>query len=118
MDAENLALPDGQFDHAVAHLILAVMPDPHAGARELSRVLRPGGTISIFDKFVPDGEEPSLARRAANLLTNALFSDVTRQLGPILEAGGLELRRREKAVFDFFTIAIAAKPAVDRGVPA
>jgi ubiquinone/menaquinone biosynthesis C-methylase UbiE len=113
MDAESLALPDEEFDHAIAHLILAVMPDPDAGARELARVLKPGGTISIFDKFVPDGEAPSLARRAANHLTSALFSDFTRQLGPILEAGGLTLRWREKAVFDFFTIAIAAKPVAD-----
>jgi len=114
MDAENLAFPDGEFDHAVAHLILAVMPDPRAGARELARVLKPGGTISIFDKFVPDAEAPSLPRRAANLVTNALFSDFTRQLGPILEAGGLALRRQEKAVFDLFTVAIAEKPALDR----
>ncbi len=108
MDAESLALPDGEFDHAIAHLVLAVMPDPLAGARELGRVLKPGGTLSIFDKFVRDGERPSLLRRAANVLTDALFSDFTRELGPILEAGGLTLRHREKAAFDFFTVAIAA----------
>ena len=111
MDAEDLALPDAEFDHVVAHLILAIMPDPEAGAREIRRVLKPGGTVSIFDKFVPDGEQPSLLRRAANLVTNTFFSDFTRQLGPILEAGNLRLRHREKTLFDFFTIAIAEKGA-------
>ncbi len=112
MDGEALAFEDETFDHVILHLILAVMPDPEACAREVGRVLKPGGTVSVFDKFVPDGETPSLARRTANLFTNVLFSDFTRRLGPILEAGGLALRRSEKTfLFDFFTIAIAEKPA-------
>ncbi len=111
MDGESLTFADKEFDHVVLHLILAVMPDPYACAREVSRVLRPGGTVSIFDKFVPDGESPSLPRRAINLFTNAAFSDFTRELGPILEAGDLQLKHRDKAVLDFFTIAIAGKGA-------
>ena len=109
MDGEALAFSDAEFDHVILHLILAVMPDPAACAREVARVLKPGGTVSIFDKFVPDGESPSLLRSAANLFTNVAFSDFTRQLGPILDAGGLRLRRQEKVVFDFFTLAIASK---------
>ena len=109
MDGEHLAFDDREFHHVVLHLVLAVMPDPLACAREVARVLEPGGTVSIFDKFVPDGEAPSLPRRAVNVFTNAVFSDFTRQLGPILEAGNLELRHREKTFFDFFTIATARK---------
>ena len=111
MDGEALGFPDASFDAVVLHLILAVLPDPEACAREVARVLRPGGRVSIFDKFVPDGASPSLPRRAANLFTNLAFSDFTRQLGPILEAGGLRLVHREKAFFDFFTLAIAEKAA-------
>ncbi len=109
MDGEKLAFANGEFDHAILHLILAVMPDPEACVREVTRVLRPGGTVSIFDKFVPDGESPSLPRQAANLVTNVVFSDFTRQLGPILDAGPLRLRHREKVFFDFFTLAVAEK---------
>ena len=110
MDGESLSLADQEFDHVVLHLVLAIMPDPYACAREVGRVLKPGGTVSIFDKFVPDGEEPSMVRRALNVFTEAIFSDVTRQLGPILEAGELELQHEEKTFLDFFTIAIAEKP--------
>ena len=117
MDGEALDFPDESFDHAILHLVLAVMPDPRACAREVARVLRPGGTVSIFDKFVPDGESPSLVRRAANLFTNVAFSDFTRNLGPILEAGQLQLIHDEKAVFDFFTIGVAQKPAGETPAP-
>jgi ubiquinone/menaquinone biosynthesis C-methylase UbiE len=111
MDGECLSFSDEEFDHVILHLILAVIPDPYSCARDVARVLKPGGTASVFDKFIPDGESPSLVRRAANLFTNAAFSDFTRQLGPILEAGQLRLRHKEKVIFDFFTIAIAEKEA-------
>jgi ubiquinone/menaquinone biosynthesis C-methylase UbiE len=99
MDGESLALADGEFDHVVLHLILAVLPDPIACAREVGRVLKPGGTVSIFDKFAPEDASPWLGRRAANLFTDALFSDFTRKLGPLVEAGGLPggLRRRSSS---------------------
>ncbi len=111
MDGESLTFPDEEFDHVVLHLILAVMPDPYSCAQEVSRVLRPGGSVSIFDKFIADGESASLPRRVVNLFTNAAFSDFTRQLGQILDAGNLELKHAEKAMLDFFTIAIAEKVA-------
>ena len=113
MDGESLAFGDEEFDHVVLHLILSVIPDPEACAREVTRVLKSGGTVSVFDKFVPDGESPSIGRRVANLFTNLAFSDFTRQLGPILAAGGLAPVHVEKALFEFFTIAVARK----RGTP-
>ncbi len=109
MDGESMSFSDEEFDHAVLHLVLAVVPDPYACAREVARVLKPGGTASIFDKFVPDGDIASPFRRSVNLLTNAAFSDFTRQLGPILREGELQLRHSEKAFLDFFTIAIVEK---------
>ena len=62
MDARRLAFPDSSFDAVVMHLILAVMPQPERGLREAVRVLKSGGRIAVFDKFLRDDERPSLKR--------------------------------------------------------
>lgn len=67
---DSMALPfaDAQFDHVVLHLILAVVPEPQRCLGEAARVLRPGGTIILFDKFLqPDQRAP--LRRILNILT-------------------------------------------------
>lgn len=97
MDGQALPLPDDSFDAVILHLVVAVIPDPVACLREAARVLRPGGRAVVFDKFVPDDRDPSVARRALNVVTNALFSDVTRQLGPLLTGTGLRVVHREPA---------------------
>lgn len=99
MDGQRLEFPDASFDAVVLHLILAVIPDPVACIRETERVLKPGGRAVIFDKFVPDRQAPSFGRRILNLLTNLLFSDITRQLGPVLAQTALRVEAREGAAF-------------------
>ena len=66
-DAQRLPFADASFDHAVLHLILAVVPQPADCLREVARVLRPGGTALVFDKFLRRGQ-PALLRRLANTL--------------------------------------------------
>lgn len=110
MDAQALELPDASFDAVVLHLIVAVVPDPVRTVREAARVLRPGGRAVVLDKFAPEGRPPSLARRVLNLAATALFSDVTRQLSPLLAGSGLEIVHREPALFgDLFEIALLQK---------
>ena len=91
MDGQALDLPDDSFDAVILHLIVAVIPDPVACLREAARVLKPGGRIAVFDKFVADGERPSLPRRIANLVTRTLFTDINRRLGEILERSAAPL---------------------------
>ena len=47
MDAEALTLPDASFDVALCALGLMYMPDPERALREMSRLLRPGGRMSL-----------------------------------------------------------------------
>jgi ubiquinone/menaquinone biosynthesis C-methylase UbiE len=92
MDGQALDLPSDSFDAVILHLILAVIPDPAACLREAARVLKPGGRIALFDKFLPDGARPGLPRRLANAITGTLFTDINRRLGDILKRSGAPLR--------------------------
>ena len=66
-DAQRLPFADASFDSAVLHLILAVVPEPAHCFAEIARVLRPGGTVLVFDKFLRRGQ-PAVLRRLANPL--------------------------------------------------
>ena len=61
---DSMALPfaDNQFDHVVLHLITAVVPDPVSCLSEAARVLKPGGTIILFDKFLRPEQAAPLRR--------------------------------------------------------
>lgn len=44
--AEELPFPDGRFDTALAQLVLHFVTDAEATAREMRRVVRPGGVVA------------------------------------------------------------------------
>jgi demethylmenaquinone methyltransferase/2-methoxy-6-polyprenyl-1,4-benzoquinol methylase len=51
--AEQLPFADGTFDAMTFTYLLRYVADPAATMRELARVVRPGGTISSLEFFVP-----------------------------------------------------------------
>lgn len=106
-NAQALPFEDNSFDAVLLHLILSVVPNPKAVAAETARVLSPGGRVSIFDKFVPEGAEPSLLRRALNPVARFLFSDLTRDLESILADTELEVESRDSALGGLYTLALA-----------
>ncbi len=81
---DSMALPfdDAQFDVVVLHLILAVVPEPQRVLSEAARVLKPGGRILLFDKFLHPGQRApvrrllnGLSRRLATRM-DVVFEDV------------------------------------------
>jgi len=114
MDGRELAFADASFDAVILHLILAVMPQPERGLREAARVLRSGGRIAVFDKFVRDDERVSTRRRLLNVVAKPLFSDMNRRFGPLLPGTGLTITHDEPTAFGgMYRIIALQKPPDD-----
>lgn len=111
MDGQKLEFADNTFDAVLLHLILAVIPDPVACILEVERVLKPGGTVMVFDKFLPDGQQPSVFRKLANKVASTFFSDINRSIGAIIAHTTLQAELNEPAVFSgTFRIVRLRKP--------
>lgn len=96
-DAHSLEFPSATFDAAIAHTVISHVSDPVAVVREMARVVRPGGTVAIFD-----GDYASLTyafgdhdfgRRMDAALVNLVFNNplVMRELLPLLPKLGLTM---------------------------
>jgi SAM-dependent methyltransferase len=77
--AESLPFPDGEFDGALAQLVVNFMSDPEAGVREMARTTRAGGTVAacVWDY----GGEMTLLRG---------FWDAAREVEPVSGEAGDE----------------------------
>jgi phosphatidylethanolamine/phosphatidyl-N-methylethanolamine N-methyltransferase len=88
MDGMALDLPDGGFDAAILHMVLEVIPDPVRCLAEAARVLRPGGRLAVFDKFLPEEASVGPLRRAGLALLDFVFTSTNRRMGEILARSG------------------------------
>lgn len=84
-DAMNTPLKQQQFDVVLLHLILAVVPRPERVLAEASRILKPGGRIVIFDKFLHHHQKAPL-RRLISPLLGMLATRTDVELEPLLAA--------------------------------
>jgi ubiquinone/menaquinone biosynthesis C-methylase UbiE len=84
-DAMNTPLRSQQFDVVLLHLILAVVPKPELALAEASRILKPGGRIVIFDKFLHHHQKAPL-RRLISPLLGMLATRTDVELEPLLAA--------------------------------
>jgi len=96
-DAHSLDFPPATFDAVIAHTLISHVTEPTRVVREMARVVRPGGTVVIFD-----GDYASLTYAFADhdfghqmdvALANATFNNprVMRDLPRLLPELGLKM---------------------------
>jgi phosphatidylethanolamine/phosphatidyl-N-methylethanolamine N-methyltransferase len=84
MDPHALELPSASFDAVLAHHLLAAARDPARCLAEAARVMRPGGRLSVFDRFLPRGFQPPLWHRVARGPVDVVFRLAVRSFEEIL----------------------------------
>lgn len=97
-DARSLPFDDARFDAVVLNLVLSVVPDPKECMAEALRILRHGGRLVVFDKFLDDEGELNLPRRVSNVFSTALGTDINRRLGDVLAGQPCEVAHAEPSI--------------------
>ena len=104
-DAHELDVADASFDVAVAHTLVSHVRDPLAVLAEAARVIRPGGSVAIFDgdyaSLTFGSSDARLGQAMEAALQSMIMSSprVMRQLPRLLPEAGLRLTTAQAHVY-------------------
>lgn len=91
-DVQRLPFPDASFDTATAACVFCSVPDPVAGLRELSRIVRPGGQVLLLEHVRPANAILGALFDLMSILTRRLFGyNTNRRTEENVTAAGLRI---------------------------
>jgi ubiquinone/menaquinone biosynthesis C-methylase UbiE len=99
-DAQAPLVERGAFDAVILNLILSVIPDGRACLQAALSALKPAGRGVVFDKFLPEGRNPSPVRRLLNLFSTLLGTDITRRFGDLLGSSPWQIACEQPSILN------------------
>jgi ubiquinone/menaquinone biosynthesis C-methylase UbiE len=114
-DVQALEFDDQSFDTVVSTLTLCTIPDPRQAAREVYRVLRPGGRFLLLEHVRSPVPVVRAVQRALEPLAVRFEADhLLRQPRVYLEEAGFDIERFERSKWGIVERIVARKPAGNR----
>jgi ubiquinone/menaquinone biosynthesis C-methylase UbiE len=104
-DAHSLDFPAASFDVAVAHTLVSHVRDPLTVLAEAARVIRPGGSVAVFDgdyaSLTFGCDDPQLGQEMERAVQSMIMSAprVMRELPRLLPKAGLRLFATQAHVY-------------------
>jgi ubiquinone/menaquinone biosynthesis C-methylase UbiE len=104
-DAHALDFPAASFDVAVAHTLVSHVRDPLTVLAEAARVIRPGGSVAVFDgdyaSLTFGCDDPQLGQEMERAVQSMIMSAprVMRELPRLLPQAGLRLIATQAHVY-------------------
>ena len=104
-DAHQVSYGDGQFDIVTLHTLISHVDDPPQVLREARRLVRPGGTVAVFDgdyaSLTFTYPDHALAKTIEEKLVQLIVANprIMRDLPRLLRAAGLELVDAEGTLY-------------------
>jgi ubiquinone/menaquinone biosynthesis C-methylase UbiE len=112
-DAQKLEFADDSFDTVVCTLALCTIPDDRAAAREVKRVLRPGGRFVLLEHVRSPVPAVRFGERLLEPIMLRLEHDhLTREPLEHLKAEGFVIERIERSKLGIVERTAARNPAV------
>lgn len=103
MDAQNMTYADDSFDCVIACYVVSAAPDPARVVSEISRVCKPGGRIVFINHFKSNNFLLAKFEELINGVCKKFGWETTLDIGPLLEANDITLKRQERVnIFDYW----------------
>jgi ubiquinone/menaquinone biosynthesis C-methylase UbiE len=109
-NAEALPAQDGEFDAAVASLVLCSVPDQQTALREIARVVRSDGELRFYEHVVANRPSTARIQRALDATVYPFLAGgchCARDTGAAIRQAGFQVRREERFAFKASRVAPA-----------
>jgi len=109
-DVQMLGFSDSSFDSAVTSCTFCSVPDPVQGLKEIRRVMKPGGTLLMFEHVRSDIFWMGPMMDLMTGLSRKFGPDLNRRTRENIRKAGFRLTREVNVYLDMVKLFEAVKP--------